>query len=58
MICALHLRTNQWKKVDLLVLFRTMETSQLDVANYGPTKGNAGIGCLDVFWFYCMQCSS
>lgn len=47
----------QWKKKDQIVFFRTMETSQLDVANYGLTKGKAGSGCLDIFQFYCMQCS-
>lgn len=47
----------QWKKEDLIVFFRTMETSQLDVANYRPTKGKAGTGYLDFLWFYGMQCS-
>lgn len=46
MICPLHLRAIQWKKGDLIVFFRAMETSQLDVANCGPIKGNAGIGVL------------
>lgn len=46
----------RWKKVDLIVFFRTMAASQLHVAKYGPTKGKTGTVCLDIFWFYCMQC--
>lgn len=58
MVRPLHLRAIQWKKEELIVFFRAVETSQLDVASCSPMKENAGIGCLGVFWFYCIQRSS